>query len=172
MMIIGSSARTASWQVRARRAVAGRRRDCSPCCGRPVARRCSSWPGSARGWRDPCFSTSRSNILSASLSVVHGGRTMKLAATPHERTVDLDISSNEFWSKSFEERDESFAILRRDAPVSWHPPTEFPFPHEEEGFWAVVRHEDINTVSRQTQRFGSRYGVSLDAATPPPPLSP
>ena len=87
---------------------------------------------------------------------------MKLAATPHERTIDVDISSDAFWAKSFEERDESFARLRREAPVSWHPPTEFPFPHEEAGFWAVVRNDDINTVSRQTQRFGSRFGVSLD----------
>ena len=87
---------------------------------------------------------------------------MKLAATAHERTIDVDISSNEFWTKSFDERDQSFARLRRDAPVSWHPPTEFPFPHEEAGFWAVVKNDDINAVSRQTQRFGSGYGVSLD----------
>ena len=87
---------------------------------------------------------------------------MKLAATPHERTIDVDISSDAFWAQSFDERDETFARLRREAPVSWHPPTEFPFPHEEAGFWAVVRHEDINTVSRQTQRFGSRFGVGLD----------
>jgi cytochrome P450 len=88
---------------------------------------------------------------------------MKLASTPHTTTIDVDISSSEFWVKPFEERDESFARLRREAPVSWHPPTEFPFPHDETGFWAVVRNDDINTVSRQTQRFGSRYGVSLDA---------
>lgn len=87
---------------------------------------------------------------------------MKLASTPHDRTIDVDVSSNAFWAKSFEERDETFARLRREAPVSWHPPTEFPFPHEELGFWAVVGNEDINTVSRQTQRFGSRYGVGLD----------
>ena len=88
---------------------------------------------------------------------------MRLAATPHERTIDVDISSNAFWAQTFEQREESFARLRREAPVSWHPPTEFPFPHEEEGFWAIVRHDDINTVSRQTQRFGSGYGTSLDA---------
>ena len=87
---------------------------------------------------------------------------MKLAATPHERTIDVDISSDAFWARPFDERDETFAWLRREAPVSWHPPTEFPFPHEEAGFWAVVRHEDINAVSRQTQRFGSRFGVGLD----------
>ncbi len=87
---------------------------------------------------------------------------MELAATPHEVTIDVDISSNAFWAKSFEEREDSFARLRREAPVSWHPPTEFPFPHEEQGFWAVVTHEDISTVSRQTRRFGSSFGVSLD----------
>ncbi|MFM8530379.1 MAG: cytochrome P450 [Ilumatobacteraceae bacterium] len=88
---------------------------------------------------------------------------MRLAATPHERTIDVDISSNAFWAQPFEQREESFARLRREAPVSWHPPTEFPFPHEEEGFRAIVRHDDISTVSRQTQRFGSGYGTSLDA---------
>lgn len=87
---------------------------------------------------------------------------MKLAATHYERTIDVDISSDAFWARSFEERDEAFARLRREAPVSWHPPTEFPFPHEEEGFWAVVRTDDIRTVSRQTQVFGSKFGVSLD----------
>ena len=87
---------------------------------------------------------------------------MKVASTPHEQTIDVDISSDAFWAQSFDERDRSFARLRREAPVSWHPPTEFPFPHEEAGFWAVVGNEDINTVSRQTQRFGSRYGVGLD----------
>lgn len=87
---------------------------------------------------------------------------MKLASTPHPRTLDVDISSNAFWAQTFEQRDETFARLRREAPVSWHPPTEFPFPHDEQGFWAVVGNDDINTVSRQTQRFGSRYGVGLD----------
>ena len=88
---------------------------------------------------------------------------MKVASTPHERTIDVDISSVAFWEgSSFDERDETFARLRREAPVSWHPPTDFPFPHDEQGFWAVVRNDDINTVSRQTQRFGSRYGVGLD----------
>ena len=38
---------------------------------------------------------------------------MRLASTPHERTIDVDISSDAFWAKSFEERDESFARLRR-----------------------------------------------------------
>jgi cytochrome P450 len=89
---------------------------------------------------------------------------MQVARRPHERTIDVDISSNAFWHKSFEERDDSFARLRREAPVSWHPPTESPFPHDEAGFWAVVRNDDINTVSRQTQRFGSRYGVGFEAA--------
>ncbi len=87
---------------------------------------------------------------------------MKLFATPHERNTDVDISSGEFWARSFDERDETFAKLRRETPVSWHPPTEFPFPHDETGFWGVVKNDDINTVSRQTRRFGSRHGVSLD----------
>jgi len=46
---------------------------------------------------------------------------MKVASTPHERTIDVDISSVAFWERnSFDERDETFARLRREAPVSWH----------------------------------------------------
>jgi len=46
---------------------------------------------------------------------------MKVASTPHERTIDVDISSVAFWEgNSFDERDETFARLRREAPVSWH----------------------------------------------------
>jgi hypothetical protein len=47
-------------------------------------------------------------------------------ATEHPFTTDLDISSVAFWRRPFEERDEVFAELRRDAPVSWQPPFEVP----------------------------------------------
>lgn len=87
---------------------------------------------------------------------------MKVASTPHDTTIDVDVSSNDFWQRSFEEREERFARLRRNAPVSWQKPTEFPLPHDEAGFWAVVRHADITTASRQTARFGSGLGVGLD----------
>ena len=37
---------------------------------------------------------------------------MKLASTPHERTIDVDISSDGFWARSFEERDGSTSRVK------------------------------------------------------------
>ncbi len=45
-----------------------------------------------------------------------------------------------------------FERLRAEDPVSWH---EYP---GEPGFWNVVRHEDILTVSRDSELFSSESG--------------
>ena len=75
---------------------------------------------------------------------------------------DEDLSSSEFWAQPFDVRDETFARLRRTAPVSWHPPRETPeVPREywRPGFWAVVSHADITTASHHHELYSS----SLDA---------
>ena len=87
--------------------------------------------------------------------------------TPHEFTTTEDISSVAFWHKTFEERDETFARLRKDNPVSWHPPLETPDMahevHQETGFWAVTRLEDVKYISENNELFisGSPRGVIL-----------
>ncbi|RZT88417.1 cytochrome P450 [Pseudonocardia sediminis] len=80
-----------------------------------------------------------------------------------ERTHDpIDISSFAFWALPPDEREKSFAELRRDRPLSWHRPAEtdlLPNP-DDPGFWAVVKHADIVAVSRDAETFGSgqEYG--------------
>lgn len=81
--------------------------------------------------------------------------------TPHQRQTDVDISSIAFWSRGFEERDQAFARLRAEAPVSWHPPLETPrLPRRcrEAGFWAVTKAADIAFVSRHHDLFSSEIG--------------
>ncbi len=71
---------------------------------------------------------------------------------------DEDLSTNEFWAQPFDVRDESFARLRRSAPVSWHPPRvtqEVPRDYWRPGFWAVVAHADIATVSHHHEVYSS-----------------
>jgi cytochrome P450 len=92
-----------------------------------------------------------------------------LFSTRHPVTSDVDISSVEFWSRSFDDRDRSFARLRAADPVSWHPPLETPGldprRHGEAGFWAVTRNTDITHVSRHADDFSSAMGqVSLRPA--------
>ncbi len=85
------------------------------------------------------------------------------AATP--RAYDpIDLSSRAFWSASAQERDQSFATLRADRPVSWHPPVEdamLPCP-DDPGYWAVTRRDDIVAVSRDNDSFLSGQGVMFE----------
>jgi cytochrome P450 len=82
-----------------------------------------------------------------------------------------DISSLAFWAKRPDERDEVFAELRREAPVSWHRPAEtelMPNP-DDRGFWAVTRNVDIGQVSRNADVFASGLevgGVMLEDVPP------
>jgi cytochrome P450 len=84
-------------------------------------------------------------------------------ATEHQFTTEVDIGSVAFWSRPFDERDRTFAELRAAAPVSWQPPMEVPGydQHGEAGYWAVTRAQDITRVSRDSDLFVSRFGVSI-----------
>jgi cytochrome P450 len=76
----------------------------------------------------------------------------------HPFTTDEDISSDAFWAQTFEERDETFARLRADAPVSWHPSRhtpEVPEQYQESGFWALTKKEDVSFASQNHEIFSS-----------------
>jgi cytochrome P450 len=81
---------------------------------------------------------------------------------------EVDLSSMAFWSTTAVERDRSFAVLRRERPVSWHRPPENPLLPEGTagGFWAVVRHADVVAVSKDPQTFCSGRGVIYGDAPP------
>lgn len=50
-----------------------------------------------------------------------------------------------------------FKRLRDEAPVCWHP-----YPHDDsDGFWAISRHEDVKTVSRDHKRFSAQRGFVM-----------
>lgn len=73
----------------------------------------------------------------------------------------VDLSSEAFWELPSDERDARFAELRRARPVSWQRPIASPLMGDDEpgsGYWAVVRNEDIVTVSRNTAVFSSATG--------------
>jgi cytochrome P450 len=96
---------------------------------------------------------------------------MPQAATDARDFDPRDISSHAFWAQSPARRDEVFAELRREAPVSWHRPAEtdlLPNPADP-GFWALTRHTDIVAASRNAEVFASGAefgGVMLENAPP------
>ncbi len=74
----------------------------------------------------------------------------------------IDITSHDFWSQPFAQRDESFARLRAGHGLSWHRPFPSMFPMEEPGYWALTRRADIAYVSQHPELFTSAQGVALD----------
>lgn len=76
----------------------------------------------------------------------------------------VSLAPLSFWSKTPREREELFRVLRDERPVSWHPPAEGSMmpPQPGGGFWAVVRHADIVSVSRDPETFCSGQGVMLE----------
>jgi cytochrome P450 len=51
---------------------------------------------------------------------------------------------------------ETFALLRREAPVYWY---DWPGGR---GFWCVTKHEDVVAVSKDTKTFSSAQGANLE----------
>jgi len=88
------------------------------------------------------------------------------AASATTRAYDaIDLSSRAFWSTTAADRERSFAVLRAERPVSWHPPVEdalMPDPADR-GYWAVTRRADIATVSRNNDVFLSGRGVMFES---------
>jgi cytochrome P450 len=86
------------------------------------------------------------------------------------RVEDVELGSIEFWSQPAEVRERSFAVLRRDAPVSHHPPPEdildLQIERDERGYWAIVRYDDVRSLSRDPQTFRSGEGVQFADAPP------
>lgn len=76
----------------------------------------------------------------------------------------IDLSSKAFWSGTAADRETSFAELRAARPVSWHPPVEDSLMHdpEDHGYWAVTRHSDVVTVSRDSETYLSGKGVLFE----------
>ncbi|MFI9387903.1 cytochrome P450 [Kutzneria sp. NPDC052558] len=77
---------------------------------------------------------------------------------------DVDLSSRAFWSTTAADRERTFALLREQRPVSWHPPVQDALLHDPDdpGYWAAVRHADIVEISRRNDVFASGHGVLFE----------
>lgn len=76
-----------------------------------------------------------------------------------------DLSSRAFWSQTAVEREETFAVLRAERPVSWHQPVEEMLIEDpnDQGFWAVVRHADLVEVTKRHEDFLSGEGIVMES---------
>ena len=70
------------------------------------------------------------------------------------RLDDLNLADLDRFAAGFPH--EMFTLLRREAPVWWHPPT--PRAPGGEGFWVISRHAETLAVLRDPETFSSETG--------------
>ncbi len=71
----------------------------------------------------------------------------------------IDISDLDFWARPWAERDAAFATLRRERPVAWFREPQIADYPVGPGYYAVTRHADVLTVSRNPEIFSSARGA-------------
>jgi len=69
----------------------------------------------------------------------------------------INLADMEFWKRS--DREEAFAALRDEKPVSWHDFPEGSAEYGCKGFWSVVRYDDVVAVSGDAKTFISGEGT-------------
>jgi cytochrome P450 len=73
---------------------------------------------------------------------------------------DIDLSAEEFWALPQEQRDAAFTSLRRDRPFAFFAEPVVPFIEPGPGYYAVVRHADVEAISSQPKLFCSGQGAT------------
>jgi cytochrome P450 len=82
------------------------------------------------------------------------------ASSDVEVDVDsIDLSSIDFWSRPWAERDAAFAALRRRRPIAFFDEPEIAGFPRGAGYYAVTRHADVLAVSRNPEVFSSAQGA-------------
>lgn len=80
---------------------------------------------------------------------------------------DVDLSSTRFWSNPMRERDQAYAVPRRERPVSWQRPVDPGAKRvEDDGYWAVVTHADVSKVERRHNDFSCAKGITFEDLSP------
>ena len=77
---------------------------------------------------------------------------------------EIDLGDWKFWTLDDELRDGAFATLRREAPVSFHPPLQTPGAEEGPGHWPLTRYDDIWYASRHPHIFSSSPSITINDA--------
>ena len=80
---------------------------------------------------------------------------------------DIQLGSDAFWARPLEERDQAFATLRAQCPVSFHPELNvLEGAPVGPGFWSITRYDDLRSVNRRPGIFSSASGITLNETAP------
>jgi cytochrome P450 len=88
--------------------------------------------------------------------------------TPRPATApsDIDLSRNDFWGLEPAQRHDAFARLRALPQPAFFAEPEVAFANPDGGYYAFVRHADINEASRHPELFSSARGSTSIADLP------
>ncbi len=88
--------------------------------------------------------------------------TIDITARP---SAGFSLADPAFWQR--DDINAQFARLRAHLPLTWHdePSTNW-FPNPGRGFWALVRYDDVCTVSKDQETFTSGEGTEIVDLTP------
>jgi cytochrome P450 len=92
------------------------------------------------------------------------GQTRLASGNPDRSYDEINLSTEAFWSTTMDEREKSFAVLRRERPISWQPPMEENLlPVEDDyGYWAITTHRHLVEVTKRHEDFLSGPGIVAD----------
>ncbi|HTK66757.1 MAG TPA: cytochrome P450 [Pseudonocardia sp.] len=92
------------------------------------------------------------------------GLTTLASGNPDRPYDEISLSGKAFWSTTMDEREKSFAILRKERPITWQPPFEENLvPVEDDyGYWAITTHRHLVEVTRRPDDFLSGPGIVAD----------
>ena len=92
------------------------------------------------------------------------GLTSWSSGNPDRPYDEVSLSSKAFWSTTGDERERSFAVLRRDRPITWQPPFEDQLIDDpsDYGYWAVTTHRHLVEVTRRPDDFLSGPGIVME----------
>lgn len=78
----------------------------------------------------------------------------------------VDLSDRAFWARPWAEQEAVFGALRRDEPFAFFAEPEVPYLEPGPGYYAVVRHADVDAISNRPTVFCSGRGAVSIADLP------
>jgi cytochrome P450 len=92
------------------------------------------------------------------------GLTRQASGNPDRPYDGINISKREFWATTMDEREKTFAVLRRERPITWQPPLEenlLPVA-DDYGYWAITTYRHLVEVTKRPDDFLSGPGIVGD----------
>jgi len=92
------------------------------------------------------------------------GLTRHASGNPDRPHDEVNLSTKAFWSATMDEREQSFAVLRRERPITWQRAFEDQLLDDpgDHGYWAITTHRHLVEVTRRPRDFLSGPGILME----------